>query len=103
MNIWLKIGKHSLATGCILILWAFICTLPLRSLSLSEILPSFFQVPFTSDSRWIFIFVGLTPITILSFPLYVLHKKYEKWYDLQTHERILKSIENYKNESSKKK
>lgn len=103
MNIWLKIGKHSIAIGCILILWAFIFTLPLRSLALSEILPSFFQVPYTADSKWIFIAVGLTPLSILGAPLYVLHKKYEKWYELQIHEELLKNIDDIKSQSVKNK
>ena len=88
MSIWLKIGKYSLATGCILLLWAFLCILPLRSLTLSELFPSFFQVPFTADSKWIFIVIGIAPISVLGFPLFILHKKYENWYENQIDEKI---------------
>ncbi len=96
MNIWLKIGKHSSSIGCILILLVFLMILPLRSLSLSQSFPSYFQVPFSEDSRWIFILIGIAPITILGLPLYYLHKKHEKWEKTQSHERIVKEIEKLK-------
>ena len=101
MSIWIKIGKHSLVTGCLLILWAFLCILPLRSLALSEAFPSFFQVPFSSNSKWIFIVIGFAPITIFGVPLYLLHKKYEKWDEEQTNKEILMDLEKYKAKGKK--
>jgi len=96
MNIWLKIGKHSLSIGCVLILWAFLCVLPLRSLSLSETFPSWFQVPFSSDSKWVFILIGVSPISIMGFPLYILHQRYEKWDQAMLDRKISNEIEKYK-------
>ncbi len=96
MSIWLKIGKHSLSIGCVLILWAFLCVLPLRSLSLSEAFPSLFQVPFSSDSKWIFILIGLSPIAIMSLPLIILHQRYEEWYQAMLDKKISDEIEKYK-------
>jgi hypothetical protein len=101
MSIWIKIGKHSLVAGCILILWAFLCILPLRSLALSKAFPSFFQVPFSSNSKWIFIVIGLSPLTILGVPLYFFHRKYTKWDGEETNKRIFNKLEEYKAKGNK--
>ena len=95
MSIWIKFGKHSLVAGCILILWAFLCILPLRSLAFSEALPSLFQVPFSSNNKWVFIVIGFGPIATLAVPLYLLHKKYMQWDEEQLNKRILDGLDKY--------
>lgn len=92
MSPLLKIGKNAIQIGCVLILWAFLCILPLRSLVFSQTFPNYFSVPFTEEHKWVFYVVGLLPIIIIAGPLYLFHQKYEKWYEQQQKKDIEKQI-----------
>ena len=97
MKALLKIGKYSLQIGCILLLWAFLCILPLRSLAFSETFPAYFSVPFTEDLKWIFYVIGLAPLLVMGVPLFFLHKKYERWHKLQNEAEIQNHIKKFLN------
>ena len=97
MNIKLKIGKHSLQIGCTLLLWAFLCVLPIRSLYFSQTFPEYFSVPFSEEKKWLLMFLGLAPIVLFGPILFYLHKKYEEWYEKETDKRILRQVSKMKN------
>ena len=77
MKLLLWIGKHSLTMLVLLVMWAFLWALPLRSFCLSETFPSIFSVPFGRDDIWIFYVVSLTPLAIFGLPLYHFHQWYK--------------------------
>lgn len=91
-----KIGKNAVKIGCVLLLWAFLCILPLRSLVFSQLFPNYFSVPFSEEQKWVFYILGLLPIIVFAGPLYYLHQKYERWYGRQQKQTIEKEIKEFR-------
>ena len=102
MNWFLKIGKHSLSIGCILITWAFLCILPVRYDGLTEALPFLFYSPADGDKIRICLLVGLTPLAVLCLPLYILHSFYEGWEKKQLKKEVEEFAKEVKRRNSKR-
>lgn len=72
------IAERSLAALMLLVVWAFLWMLPVRSFCLSEVFPILFSVPFSRDDLWIFYGVAFGPMVLFGPPLYLLHQWHEE-------------------------